>query len=604
MPAKPGSNAAAASPAPLVPLVPLEVLEATRSLLQVTGAADARRIAENLVLSLGGRLVAADTTGPGVIPADVSFGHGDPVLVDAPLNSPARDLLDRHLNPFLLDARQALELSGRSARLAESASTDVLTGLPNRRALDRALGRLTDSEVVVLIDLDHFKQVNDTFGHAAGDEVLRVFGKVLGGTMRVRDQVGRYGGEEFLGIVGTAPAAEALLERVRTQWLAERPLAITFSAGLARSTGDPDATVALADEALYRAKDAGRDQWLWAASQPALSTAQALTFVEPYLFDAVAGRRQPAVGLTLDLLDSRVSRERIVGELLAVAQREVGDRWHRNQLTSADEHLATGVAGAALDALSAELDRADSRGVTVVTCAEGDWHSLAAQMFGESLRALGCGVHILGASTPVEVVAEFLTRSGADSLAISCTLPIHFPGAASMCDAAHRLGLPVLMGGQAFGGDARRAERLGADAWAQSAQEAAAILVAWRADPPQIAAEPTRLNTAGLRLLRDADALTASMRAPLAQAPAAEPDPVSDNMVYAVQFLGAAMLAEDPSIYTDYIDWLAAFLGHRDVTPRALLNGLSVLQSLTADEYPGAAALLDAGRAQLLATTG
>jgi diguanylate cyclase (GGDEF)-like protein len=545
--------------------------------------------------------VPANTTGPGVIPADVSFGHGEPVVVEAPLHSHERALLDRHLNPFVLDARQALELSGRSARLAESASTDVLTGLPNRRVLDRALGRLTDEEVVVLIDLDHFKQVNDTHGHAAGDEVLRVFGKVLRETVRVRDLVGRYGGEEFLAVLGRSTLPDALLERLTAQWSAARPLPITFSAGLARSIGDPDATVALADEALYRAKDAGRNQWVWATARPTPTNEQPLTYVEPYLADAVLGRRQPAVGLTLDLLDSRISRERIVGDLLAVAQREVGDRWHRNELTPADEHLATGVAGAALDALSGEVSVPDAGGLTVVTCAEGDWHSLAAQMFGESLRALGCGVHILGASTPVDVVAEFLTRSGADSLAISCSLPIHFPGAARMCDAAHALGIPVIMGGQAFGDDARRAERLGADAWARDARESARILTSWRSAPLPVDAEPVRLNTAGLRLLRDADALAASVRAPLTPQSLAEPDPVFENLVYAVQFLGAAMVAEDQSIYTDYIDWLRAYLDHRGVTPEALLGGLGVLHSLTVDEYPGAASLLEAGQTRLLA---
>jgi diguanylate cyclase (GGDEF)-like protein len=601
MPAMPDSDAA---PAVSPVHVPLPVLIATRSLLRVDGAAGARRIAEDLVHSLGGRLVPANAIGPGVIPADVSFGHGEPVVVEAQLHSQARALLDRHLNPFVLDARQALELSGRSARLAESASTDVLTGLPNRRVLDRALGRLTDEEVVVLLDLDHFKRINDTHGHAAGDEVLRVFGKVLRETVRVRDLVGRYGGEEFLAVLGRLTLPDALLERLRSQWLAVRPLPITFSAGLAGSVGDPDATVALADEALYRAKDAGRDQWVWATTRPTTTNEQPLAYVEPYLADAVLGRRQPAVGLTLDLLDSRISRERIVGDLLAVAQREVGDRWHRNELTPADEHLATGVTGAALDALSGEISVPDEAGLTVVTCAEGDWHSLAAQMFGESLRALGCGVHILGASTPVDVVAEFLTRSGADSLAISCSLPIHFPGAARMCDAAHGLGIPVIMGGQAFSGDARRAERLGADAWARDARESARILASWRSVPPLVDAQPVRLNAAGLRLLRDADALAASVRAPLTLQSQAEPDPVDENLMYAVQFLGAAMGAEDASIYTDYIDWLAAFLGHRDVTPRALLRKLSVLQSLTADEYPGAAGLLDAGRAQLLATTG
>jgi diguanylate cyclase (GGDEF)-like protein len=119
-------------------------------------------------------------------------------------------LVRRHLAPFLLDARQVLHLSERNERLAESASTDLLTGLPNRRMLDRALGRLSASDTVILIDLDLFKQVNDSFGHAAGDQVLRVFGRVLRGAVRGRDVVGRFGGEEFLIVLAPPGGADAL----------------------------------------------------------------------------------------------------------------------------------------------------------------------------------------------------------------------------------------------------------------------------------------------------------------------------------------------------------------------------------------------------------
>src|ERR1022692_398525 len=158
--------------------VPGAVHEATRSLLRLRTADDARRVAEHLVRELGGQLVPAGTDDASVIPVDVSFGDGEPLLAAAPLGSAARALLDRHLASFLLDARHVLQLSGRNERLAESASTDKLTGLPNRRMLDRALGRLAAGDTVIMLDLDHFKQVNDTLGHAAGDEVLRAFGRI------------------------------------------------------------------------------------------------------------------------------------------------------------------------------------------------------------------------------------------------------------------------------------------------------------------------------------------------------------------------------------------------------------------------------------------
>ena len=393
--------------------VPGAVHEATRSLLRLRTGGDARRVAEHLVRELGGQLVPAGTDDPSVIPLDVSFGDGEPLLAAAPPDSAARALLERHLAPFMLDARHVLQLSGRNERLAESASTDLLTGLPNRRMLDRALGRLSANDTVIMLDLDHFKQVNDNFGHAVGDEVLRVFGAVLRGTVRGRDTVGRFGGEEFLIVLAPGANAEAFLQRLRAEWLTERPLPVTFSAGIVLSAGDPDETVSLADQALYQAKEAGRDQWIWATGRRPASYRPPGDYLQTYLRDAVLGNRRAAVRLTLDLLDRRVSREQIVVDLLAAAQREVGQRWYCNELTPADEHLASGVTAAALDTLMGETSQPPGGSLTVVTCAEGDFHSLAAQMFGELLREHGVGVTVLGASTPAEVVAEFLVRSDA-----------------------------------------------------------------------------------------------------------------------------------------------------------------------------------------------
>jgi len=100
------------------------------------------------------------------LPVDLSFGQGEPVVPCAPTNSAARMLLERCMPSFIVDAHRALELRTRMDRLVEAASVDTLTGLPNRRAMGRALGRLKADDVVIMLDLDHFKRVNDTLGHA------------------------------------------------------------------------------------------------------------------------------------------------------------------------------------------------------------------------------------------------------------------------------------------------------------------------------------------------------------------------------------------------------------------------------------------------------
>jgi diguanylate cyclase (GGDEF)-like protein len=587
--------------------VPGAVFDATRSLFRLRSGSSARLVAEQLVRELGGQLVPAGTDGPHVIPVDVSFGDGDPVLPAAAPGSAARALLDRHLGTFLLDARLVLQLNGQNEQLAESASTDLLTGLPNRRMLERALGRLAPDDTVIMLDLDHFKQVNDSFGHAAGDAVLRLFGHVLGGTVRGRDTVGRFGGEEFLVILPDTGGADAFLGRLRAEWLTKRPFPVTFSAGIAASTGNPDETVGLADQALYQAKKAGRDQWIWALARRPAGYLPPRDYVPVYLRHAVAGHRAAAVRLTLDLLDRRVSRERIVVDLLAAAQREVGQRWYRNELTPADEHVVSGVTAAALDMLMGETSSLAEGGVTVVTCAEGDFHALPAQMFGELLRENGLGVTVLGTAAPADVVAEYLVRSGADSLAVSCSIPIFFPGALLLIDAAHREGIPVIAGGLAFGVGPGRAQHLGADAWAPTAADGAAILLAWKTKPPSVYRDPMLVNPVALQLNAEADALGAAgfdgltARFPrMADYDERQIARTREDLVFIVRFLGAALLAADHAIFVDFLDWLQALLVQRGVPPQALIAGLEALRPVIAPVDTEAALLLDRGRQGLL----
>ena len=297
-------------------VVPQAVHKAARSLLWVRTPADAAQVVRALVLDLGGTIVPADVTDANVLLANLSFGEAVPMLASAQPGSRARLLLDRYLPNFLLDARQALELSERVERLAEAASADALTGLPNRRMLERSLGRLTASDVVIMIDLDHFKTINDELGHAVGDEVLRAFGAALLSTVRGRDTVGRYGGEEFVVVLPSSANADSLLARLRDHWGVVRPQPITFSAGIALSSGDPAEAMRRADEALYQAKESGRDRWIWARAEESTAKTVPSDFVEPHLDDAPTGDRTGGTRLSLDLLDLHVPHEQIVVDLL------------------------------------------------------------------------------------------------------------------------------------------------------------------------------------------------------------------------------------------------------------------------------------------------
>lgn len=163
-------------------------------------------------------------------------------------------------------------------RIEALATHDELTGLTNRRAAGERLRRAARepgaSMCVAMIDLDRFKQVNDSRGHAVGDEVLRHFATVARQTVRAEDMLARWGGEEFLLLMpATTPQqAEAVLARLRER-LRASPLpcagadyTVSFSAGVASCGGagdaDLDAAIARADDAMYCAKREGRDRIL------------------------------------------------------------------------------------------------------------------------------------------------------------------------------------------------------------------------------------------------------------------------------------------------------------------------------------------------------
>ncbi|WP_426565262.1 GGDEF domain-containing protein [Angustibacter sp. McL0619] len=162
-------------------------------------------------------------------------------------------------------ALQAAASRLRTDNLAHQAETDALTGLPNRRALEATLSKMMPGDVVVVVDLDHFKQVNDLGGHEFGDRVLVDFAQTLASVVRGSDLVARYGGEEFVlvlargGVYGIGAAS--VLARLRGQWSMLHP-DITWSAGASCHVAgeEPHATLREADRALYRAKDEGRDR--------------------------------------------------------------------------------------------------------------------------------------------------------------------------------------------------------------------------------------------------------------------------------------------------------------------------------------------------------
>lgn len=206
------------------------------------------------------------------------------------LEAGVMDHLTKPLSPALFVAkvkavcersRMQRELKNKLRFALENAATDSLTGLFNRRYFERRLKeesaharRHKKPFSIVIVDLDHFKLVNDTYGHEDGDRVLEHVAETIVGALREDDVACRFGGEEFVLLLRstTAAAARVVANRLRKTLSDKRiPLGakgemkqITFSAGVAaaddRNDFDVDDIVARADQALYRAKRGGRNR--------------------------------------------------------------------------------------------------------------------------------------------------------------------------------------------------------------------------------------------------------------------------------------------------------------------------------------------------------
>jgi diguanylate cyclase (GGDEF)-like protein/PAS domain S-box-containing protein len=203
-------------------------------------------------------------------------GHRVPVHVHgAPIRNWHGEIIGA-FETFWETASPSADLE-RIRQLEQLAFLDSLTGLANRRYMESAMrtrfADFRDSQTgfgAILIDVDHFKRFNDTYGHASGDRVLRMVASTLAGNCRPFDAVGRWGGEEFLVLAGHAAVDQIgmLAERLRAL-VAESSLmsdgnvlrvTISLGATIARSGDDPATLLQRADELLYRSKSEGRNR--------------------------------------------------------------------------------------------------------------------------------------------------------------------------------------------------------------------------------------------------------------------------------------------------------------------------------------------------------
>ncbi len=212
-----------------------------------------------------------------IIPVIFLTGASSPQRKIEGLNLGAADYVTKPFDPAELRARVRTSLRTKFLLdlLAQNAQMDGLTGLWNRAHLDRRLAeevgsvqRRHQALSCVMLDVDHFKSINDRFGHPSGDAVLRLLANILLEHSRAEDIVCRYGGEEFailcpgVGAAGSGMLAERLRSEIAAATLTcgEHDIPITCSFGVAEASLDPSAMLVRADQCLYRSKSSGRNR--------------------------------------------------------------------------------------------------------------------------------------------------------------------------------------------------------------------------------------------------------------------------------------------------------------------------------------------------------
>lgn len=306
--------------------------------------------------------------------------------------------------------------------------------------------------------------------------------------------------------------------------------------------------------------------------------------------------------LVSELLAAGADPVTVLTDVVAAAQREVGLRWQRGEWTVAQEHAATALAITATKAVAQHVKTLPvTRGRLLVACAEREWHALPAMIIECAARSRGWETTLLGASTSPMRLNQYVQDQGPEAVAVSCSVLGALPTSRRFIEAATAAGVPVVVGGPAFGSDDVRARALGATAWAPDAHGALAALDALPAVVPPAApldaaaaAEQAALELnqrALLATMLDRWSLIAQFGSPDDDVLRASLDVAQDVVQQALNAVAAALLTGDVRTVSEASAWIVDVLGHRGIEPASVAELGHVLTAELRD-YPLARALV------------
>ncbi|MGE2717179.1 cobalamin B12-binding domain-containing protein [Mycolicibacterium litorale] len=313
--------------------------------------------------------------------------------------------------------------------------------------------------------------------------------------------------------------------------------------------------------------------------------------------DAAAART-----LVEQLLADGMDPVTVLTDVVARTQRTVGTRWQRGEWSVAQEHAATAISVAATRAVSRHVRMTPpTRGPVLVACSEREWHALPAMIIDCALRANGWDSTLLGAATSPMRLNQHLQDLGPEAVAVSCSVLGALPTTRRFIEASTAAGVPIAVGGPAFGYDDVRARALGATAWAATAQGAVDVVAGLPAVVPP--APPLPAGPAGEQALLEVDhrRLVDAMRVRWSVSAAAGPvedaspgdlaDVAADVLHQVLHAVAAALLTGDSRTISETSWWIGDLMRTRGIDVATVYElGDVVTASLT--EYPLARALV------------
>ncbi|MFJ9809160.1 B12-binding domain-containing protein [Streptomyces sp. NPDC101158] len=351
-----------------------------------------------------------------------------------------------------------------------------------------------------------------------------------------------------------------------------------------------------------------------------------LAGIRERLWAALAARdEEEAAAAVFDACDAGTPLEDVLLDVIGPVQARVGREWAAGRLSVAQEHAVTAIQDRVIAALAHRTaprpaagravrrrDGAPAHRVTIA-CVDGEWHALPARLLAEVLRGRGFDVDYLGAQVPTPHLIAHLHQTGTDVVALSSSLPVRLPSAHAAITAVQAIGLPVLVGGAAFGPDGRYARLLGADGWAPDARAAATLLAGGLRRPEEPLPAPDNDLPHLPHLLDQEYTLVARTRVQLThdvlrgledRVPAMsayterQRERTAEDIAHIVDFLAASLYTDDAELFTGFLTWTAGILHARGVPTGALLAALDLLADAQRD-FPRAQAHLAAGRRAL-----